>query len=82
MNASIPLALALAFAFAFACADGTLPPRTANDPSNATAPEAPSPLDAASATPGSAAPDKAAPEPPAHEHYHSASSTSDAGGAP
>ncbi len=46
MNTSIPLTLVAAFAIA--CADGTLPPRTADDPSNPRAPETPLLADPAS----------------------------------
>lgn len=57
-------ALALA-----ACADGTLPPKSADDPSNAKAQETPfDPKKPLPAPPPTAAQD--AGPPPAHEHHH------------
>ncbi|HXN31624.1 MAG TPA: hypothetical protein VN894_07180, partial [Polyangiaceae bacterium] len=49
MNTLVPLAVAAAFAAA--CADGTLPARTARDPSSPDAPETPPPAGEVSAAP-------------------------------
>jgi hypothetical protein len=69
MNISIPLAAVAAFVIA--CADGTLPPCAANDPSN---PNGPAGLSAGDPTsPSSKAADDGeggAAHPPGHEHTH------------
>jgi hypothetical protein len=85
MNQSIPVAFVAAFTVA--CADGTLPPRAADDPSNRNAAEAPTlldALDAASPPPGPADVDGGgASMPPGHEHHHHPMpSPSSSGGTP
>ena len=81
--AFIPLAIATAFALA--CADGTLPPRTANDPTNPDAPEVPIPPRATQAASTPALPQEiGVPDPPAsHEHHPpSPPAAASPGGAP
>ena len=64
MNAIFPLAVV--GAFAVACADGTLPARTARDPSNPSAPETPPPATEVSpAARPTAESDEGVPSPPA-----------------
>jgi hypothetical protein len=77
--------LAFVAALAAACADGTLPPRTADDPANPNAVEAPILSDAASAPPGPAAADDGGTPNPVgneHHHYHPTPSPSNSGGTP
>jgi hypothetical protein len=67
----VPLAiLAVAAAFTFACADGTLPPRSARDPSNPGAPETPGPDGNARPPPPTATGDDGGSGPPAPAHHH------------
>jgi hypothetical protein len=67
------IAVAIATAFTLACADGTLPARTATDPSNPNASEVPNPQEASDAAPGPAlTTEGGVSTPPAsHEHHHS-----------
>jgi hypothetical protein len=77
--------LAFVAVLAAACADGTLPPRTADDPANPSAVETPILSDAASTLPGAAtADDGGTPSPAGHEHHHHhpTPSPSNSGGTP
>jgi hypothetical protein len=74
--------LTIAAALVAACADGTLPPKGANDPANPNAPETPSDADAAPpAPPAGDALDGGQRHPAGHEHHHPASPAS-SGGSP
>jgi hypothetical protein len=65
---------------AIACADGTLPPRAADDPSNPDASETPTELPSASPALGpAAAAEGGSPNPSGHEHHHPTPLPSDPG---
>jgi hypothetical protein len=67
MNALFPFAIV--GAFAAACADGTLPARTARNPSNPDAPETPPPGEVSPAARPTANGDAGGPSPPAPAVY-------------
>ncbi len=77
------VALTIVAALTVACVDGTLPPRSVDDPSNPNAPEAPTDGDAGSRLPVPVSTaERDAPTPPAHRHRPLSAPASSPSGSP